>query len=165
MEKDLWIRVEGIPLKARWPTLTEMIPTLFTSNRVVVVVLGEGPEKGPWILSAPDDQWAIVNVSRFLAGTTNRTLRLRQAAMRAFGYVIGVPVCQDAHCVMRVLRRAPDPFMQMGSNFCGPSRRVYQSMALQRGLVPVPPALLREQVTQGTPEQPSGNVSTPASEK
>ena len=144
MEKDLWIRIEGMALSEPWSALPDRIPSLFTTQRVIVVAMAEGPLSGPYLLVAPDDQWAIANTTRFLAGTTNRTLRLRQAAMRAFGCALGVPICQDPHCVMRMLRRGPDPFLQMGSNFCGPTRRVYQSMAVQRGLIPVPPGFLRQ---------------------
>ncbi len=163
MEKDLWVRVEGIPLQAQWNTLPEVIPTLFNSNRVVIVALGNGSAKGTLLLAAPDDQWAIANLTKFMPGATNRTLRLRQAAMRALGFAIGVPVCQDTHCVMRILRRTADPFQQMGSNFCGPSRRAYQSMAIQRGLIPFPPVRLREPTVQ--PKKEPSTDSPPPQEK
>jgi hypothetical protein len=155
MEKDLWIRIEGIALSEPWSALPDRMPSLFTTNRVIVVTLAEGPLSGPYLLVAPDDQWAIANTTRFLAGTTNRTLRLRQAAMRALACALGVPICQDPHCVMRILRRGPDPFLQMGSNFCGPTRRVYQSLAVQRGLIPVPPGFLRQHQPPAPPSRES----------
>ena len=56
MEKDLWIRIEGIALSEPWSALPDRMPSLFTTNRVIVVTLAEGPLSGPYLLVAPDDQ-------------------------------------------------------------------------------------------------------------
>lgn len=152
-ENNCWLKVEGVTVDAEWSTLAEKAPTLMSGNRKLVIVLGNGPVTGPRLIVAPDDRWAIVNVASFTqAGPVkNPAFRLQQAMMRGIGFAVGLPSCMDMHCIMRRIRVQSD-LDQMGSNFCGPTRRTFQVNCNQIGLHPFPPALINKMKEQAGKE-------------
>ncbi len=144
-ENDLWLKVELLTIDAEWAALPGKASACLAGDRKMAILLGKGPADGPLILSAADNNWAMLNVPALFAGVDpqKQPMRLRQGVMRGLGFVFSLPICQDMHCVMRFLQ-STSQLDQLGGNYCGPTRKIYFQAARQKGLFPYPKTPLRK---------------------
>jgi hypothetical protein len=161
-QKDLWVKVEAVNLKADYAALPGQIPGLFTSNRLVVVALGKGSPENAQILSAPDNGWALVNAGPILALKDKQEHMLKQQTMRGIGYALGVATCFDPFCAMRAGESLAD-LSKAGSNYCPITRKEYQNQAVRSGFMPRNPTRLPfKKAGDKKPEEKKAEPAAPA---
>jgi hypothetical protein len=160
-QKDLWLKVEVVNLKKTdWNALPAQLPTLFTSNRTVIVALAKGSPENARILVAPDNAWSIVNVSSIATFKDKQDHMLRQQTMRGIGFAFGVAACLDPHCCMKSSRVMTDLSEDVGYNFCPLSRKEFTSLAPHKGLFSINP-ILRGAVTKPAAPKPDAIPAKP----
>jgi hypothetical protein len=137
-QKDLWVKVEAVNLKADWASLPDQMPGFFTSNRMVVVALGKSDKVSDRILAAPDNAWAVVNMGAVLNLKEKQDHMLKQQTLRGIGYALGLSSCLDPYCCMRTSKVLAD-LDNVGANYCPISRKEYKTLAMQKGIFSVNP--------------------------
>jgi hypothetical protein len=135
VEGDLRVKVKAVTVQADWDSLQAHMPSFLSSNQVLAVALGKGPAESARILAAPDNRWSIVNVGPLLGLKEKQDQMLKQQTMRGLGLAVGVELCLDPYCCMRVSRVLAD-LAGVGNNFCPLTRRQFNSLAPQKGLFP-----------------------------
>ncbi|MFO7534309.1 MAG: hypothetical protein R6X19_01255 [Kiritimatiellia bacterium] len=135
VEGDLRVKVKAVTIQTDWASLPAHMPSFLSSNQVLVVALAKGPAESARILAAPDNRWAIVNVGPLLGLKEKQEQMIKQQTMRGLGLAVGVELCLDPYCCMRVSRVLAD-LAGVGNNFCPLTRRQFNSLAPQKGLFP-----------------------------
>jgi hypothetical protein len=158
-QKDLWVKVEAVNLKADWASLPDQMPGFFTSNRMVVVALGKSDKVSDRILAAPDNAWAVVNVGAVLTLKEKQDHMLKQQTLRGIGYAIGMSACLDRFCSMRSSKLLAE-LIDVGNNYCPSSRKEYQNLAVQKGIFPVNP--IRPPIVRKPLEKKADPAQAPA---
>lgn len=158
-QKDLWVKVDTVNLKADWDSLPGQIPALFTSNRLVVVALAKGSPENARILTAPDNNWAIMNVTPFLLLKEKQEHMLKQQTLRSIGYVFGVSPCPDPYCCMKSSRALSD-LNEVGQNYCPITRKEFSGLAPRKGFFAINP-MRAQPVKKPAPAKPDAVPAKP----